>query len=93
MVDKQGILWYDLDKNGILRYFVDTPEERISGEILTPREVSELLKIHPRTVKRLAGKGKIPGFLVGKQWRFNKTEVEDWSRSAHNENNKEKPNE
>lgn len=47
----------------------------MSKEILTAQEVAKYLRIHPYTVKRLVRTGKLPGFKVGGQWRFNKNEI------------------
>ena len=44
-------------------------------EILTIREVADLLKLHPKTVNKLANSGKVPGYRIGRQWRFRKSEV------------------
>ena len=40
-------------------------------DILIAEEVAKYLRIHPYTAKRLAREGKLPGFKVGGQWRFN----------------------
>jgi len=37
----------------------------MADEILTIREVAELLKINEKTAYKLASAGKIPGFKVG----------------------------
>lgn len=50
----------------------------MSKEILTAQEVAKYLRVHPYTVKRLARAGKLPGFKVGGQWRFDKKELEKW---------------
>lgn len=47
-------------------------------EILTMREVAELLKINEKTAYRLAAEGKIPGFRVGGSWRFRRTDLVKW---------------
>ena len=47
-------------------------------ELLTPNELSLILKLHPFTVTRLAREGKLPGFKVGGSWRFRKDEFERW---------------
>jgi excisionase family DNA binding protein len=47
-------------------------------EILTVREVSKLLKLHPRTIYKLAQNGMIPARQVGKSWRFLKSEIMKW---------------
>ena len=44
-------------------------------EILTVRQVSKLLKLHPRTIYKLAQTGMIPARRVGKSWRFLKAEI------------------
>jgi excisionase family DNA binding protein len=44
-------------------------------EILTIREVAELLKLHPKTINKFAISGKLPAYRIGRQWRFRKSEV------------------
>jgi len=44
-------------------------------EIMTPSEVANLLKIHLKTVYKLAEKGVIPGNRIGRSWRFSRTDV------------------
>jgi excisionase family DNA binding protein len=44
-------------------------------EILTTREVAELLKLHPKTVNKLAKSGRVPAYRIGRQWRFRKSEI------------------
>ena len=46
-------------------------------EVLTAEEVAEYLRIHPYTVRRLARAGKVPGFKIGGQWRFNRSEIDN----------------
>ncbi len=45
------------------------------NEMITPVMVAELLKIHIKTVYRLAEQGVILGSRVGRSWRFNKKSV------------------
>ena len=47
-----------------------------SKDILEPEEVAEMLRIHVRTVKILAGQGRLPGFRVGNQWRFRRSDID-----------------
>jgi nitrogen PTS system EIIA component len=47
-------------------------------EVLTVQEVAEILKLHPRTVMKMAAAGEIPAAKVGKKWRFDRRLVEDW---------------
>ena len=44
-------------------------------EIMTPSEVASLLKIHLKTVYKLAEKGVIPGNRIGRSWRFSRSDV------------------
>jgi len=44
-------------------------------EILTASETAELLKVHKRTVYRLAEEGVIPGTRIGHRWRFSKNNI------------------
>jgi excisionase family DNA binding protein len=48
------------------------------NDILEPEEVAEMLRIHVRTVKILAGQGKLPGFRVGNQWRFRRSDIDKY---------------
>ena len=44
-------------------------------EIMTPSEVADMLKIHLKTVYKLAEKGVIPGNRIGRSWRFSRSDV------------------
>jgi excisionase family DNA binding protein len=49
-------------------------------EIMTPSEVAALLKIHLKTVYKLAEKGVIPGNRIGRSWRFSRSDVQTMTR-------------
>ncbi len=49
--------------------------------LLTAEQAGELLQIHPRTVKKLAGEGRIPGMRIGKLWRFRRSSLDSWIQS------------
>ena len=53
----------------------------MKSETYTADEIAQYLRVHPYTVKRLARAGKIPGFKVGDQWRFDVQEIEDWKKN------------
>jgi len=57
-------------------------------ELLTPLELSRVLKLHPFTVTRLAREGKLPGFKVGGVWRFRKDQFERWIEERTDGKNK-----
>ncbi|OAI56677.1 hypothetical protein AYO50_00385 [Acidobacteria bacterium SCGC AG-212-P17] len=44
-------------------------------------QAAELLEIHPKTVKRLAAKGILPGMRIGKLWRFRASLLDAWLKS------------
>ncbi len=50
----------------------------MAENILTIREVADLLKINEKTVYKLAADGKIPGFKVGGSWRFDHATITNW---------------
>jgi excisionase family DNA binding protein len=47
-------------------------------EVLTLKEVSEMLHIHPDSLYKLVKKGKIPSFKIGGDWRFRTDLLESW---------------
>lgn len=47
-------------------------------QIVTVKEVAAFLKLKEATVCTLAAEGKLPGFKLGKSWRFDMDEVEKW---------------
>jgi len=51
-------------------------------ELLTPQELSAILKLHPYTVTRLAREGILPGRKVGGVWRFQREVMEKWIASG-----------
>ncbi len=59
-------------------------------EILDADEVAKLLRVHPRTVKRLASEGILPGFRVGSQWRFRREAINEYIRRQEQQHNDQK---
>lgn len=47
-------------------------------EIMTIKEVSKYLKMNERTVYKLIQGGQIPATKLGKQWRLNKEQLNEW---------------
>ena len=52
-------------------------------EFLTAEELSKLLKLHQRTIYKLAKKGINPGMRVGKKWVFLKSDVIKFFQKRH----------
>jgi excisionase family DNA binding protein len=49
-----------------------------ADEVLTMKEICDLLQVHKSTIYNLARRGQIPGFRVGADWRFRKDVIERW---------------
>jgi excisionase family DNA binding protein len=47
-------------------------------KVLTVRELSEYLRVHPTTVYRLLRAKQLPGFRVGSEWRFSVDMIDRW---------------
>ena len=47
-------------------------------EFYTAENVAELLKLPLSTVYKLAQDAVLPGFKVGKHWRFRRESVQQW---------------
>jgi len=47
-------------------------------EIFTVQELAEYLKMNPRTLRSKAGKGEIPTIRIGRQFRFDKEQIDTW---------------
>jgi excisionase family DNA binding protein len=49
-----------------------------NNAVMTSMEAAEYLKMHVKTVCRLAKEGKIPAKKVGSEWRFLKNVLDKW---------------
>ena len=47
-------------------------------DVLDAKEVAKILKVHQRTVIRLAERGELKAFRVGDLWRFRRVAVEEF---------------
>jgi excisionase family DNA binding protein len=43
-------------------------------------EAAELLGVHPKTIKRMAGRGELPGHFRFGRWYFYPSELDSWMR-------------
>lgn len=61
--------------------------EDIEGQIpafeplLDSDEAARLLRIHPKTLQRMARNGEIRGLQIGKLWRFRASQLNQWMES------------
>jgi len=46
--------------------------------LLGSDEAAQLLKIHPKTLQRMARQRQIPAIQIGKLWRFRRSELNAW---------------
>ena len=49
--------------------------------LLTSKEASQVLKIHPKVLERMAKRGEVPALKVGKFWRYRATTLDAWIES------------
>lgn len=54
-------------------------------KVLTVRELSEYLRVHPTTVYRLLRAKQLPGFRVGSEWRFSIDMIDRWRSEEEQE--------
>ena len=47
-------------------------------EVLTVRDVADVLKVGTKTVYTMAQNGELPAFKVGGQWRFRRADIDRW---------------
>jgi excisionase family DNA binding protein len=52
----------------------------IPERFLDTEEAAAIMKIHPKTLQKLARKGLVRGIHVGKLWRFRVSEIEQWAQ-------------
>ena len=56
-------------------------------KLMTAKELSKYLKLNEITIYKYVQEGKIPGFKIGSQWRFDRDEIDEFLR-----NSRPKPN-
>ena len=52
--------------------------EDVMNNMLTAKEVQQLLQVDRSTVYRMAEDGRLPAVKVGKQWRFPADQLQQW---------------
>ncbi len=48
------------------------------SKVMTVKELSGYLKVHPSTIYRQLRRGRLPAFKVGSDWRFNVESIDRW---------------
>lgn len=59
-------------------------EGLMDSEFLTAEEVAEFLRLPLSTVYKLVQDKKLPGFKVGKHWRFRREAFQEWIKQKEN---------
>jgi excisionase family DNA binding protein len=57
----------------------------MDSEFLTAEEVAEYLRLPLSTVYKLAQDKRLPGFKVGKHWRFRRDTIQKWIEAQERE--------
>lgn len=52
-----------------------------NDDVLNAQAAADLLGAHVETIRRMARRGDIPAFKVGKDWRFRRTALLTWSET------------
>jgi excisionase family DNA binding protein len=50
-------------------------------QLLDSHEAASLLRIHVKTLQRMARRREIPSFVIGGKWRFRASDLEVWVHS------------
>ncbi len=69
----------DVDKMQIAR-LIEKPQVGGTERPLNPQEAADLLRVHPKTIKRMAGRGEVPGHFRFGRWYFYASELDWWMR-------------
>ena len=62
------------------------PMKTDNSHVMTVKELSDYLKVHPSTVYRQLKRGQLPAFKVGSDWRFNVESIDRWRLEQDNFN-------
>jgi excisionase family DNA binding protein len=54
------------------------PATPVPEPLLNSEEAAAVMKIHPKTLQKLARRGVVRGIHVGKFWRFRASAIEAW---------------
>ena len=53
----------------------------VNNDLMTTKELSEYLQLDRMTIYKLLKSGDIPANRVGHQWRFFRSDINEWIRS------------
>jgi excisionase family DNA binding protein len=65
-----------------LMSFLDDPQKQVAQSrfepLLDPKQAAALLRVHQKTLVRLAREGRVPAIRVAKHWRFRASTLNLW---------------
>jgi excisionase family DNA binding protein len=56
--------------------------DKATSRILTVRDVSNYLRVHPSTIYKMLKRNQLPAFRVGSDWRFTVEAIDQWLSSV-----------
>lgn len=62
-----------------------TAAQPIGEQLLTLREAAEVLRLSTRTVREYVKRREIRGKIIGKRWRFRRTDLDAFFENAPSE--------
>jgi excisionase family DNA binding protein len=54
----------------------------IGDRLLTLREAADVLRLNPRTLREYLKRGEIQGRIIGRSWRFRRTDLDTFVENA-----------
>lgn len=70
--------------NGGQQELMDGLEEAFEP-LLTAEEAAAHLRIHPKTLQKMARNFEVPCLRIGKYWRFRLSALDEWLRGTENQ--------
>ena len=67
-----------------IRAALDDVKPRTGEEYLDSTCAAKVLGLHPKHVARLAKNGKLPGFRLGRAWRFSRADIDAFVKGRGN---------
>lgn len=63
---------------------MDTPKDPAFERLFSADEAAIYLRMHVKTLQRLAREGTVPAARIGKYWRFRLSDLDHWVREHQN---------
>jgi excisionase family DNA binding protein len=63
---------------------MDREVETLFEPLLSHKEAAALLDINRETLRRMAVRGEIPAYKVGRFWKYRRSELDAWVKSRLN---------